>query len=115
MTCRCTPVATADIKNILRTRDYSKHAKHIHAERKYQSDSESDSDLEWIGHRGESEFWRRKIRTFHGILDLNKDGVISFDDFTILSDRFINLGHLNPGEVKKFQGLLRVRLQIYLL
>ncbi|XP_056630239.1 sarcoplasmic calcium-binding protein [Diorhabda carinulata] len=88
-------------------RNYSKHVKHSHAERRYDSDSESDSDLEWIGHRGESDFWRRKIRTFHGIIDLNKDGVISFDDFKLLSDRFINLGHLQSDQVQKFQEVLR--------
>ncbi|CAG9814829.1 unnamed protein product [Phaedon cochleariae] len=105
--CRCSSQMIISPTNHLTTREYSKHAKHTHAERKYQSDSESDSDLEWIGHRGESDFWRRKIRTFHGILDLNRDGVISFDDFKILSERFINLGHLEKAQVKKFQDLLQ--------
>ncbi|XP_072381628.1 sarcoplasmic calcium-binding protein [Diabrotica undecimpunctata] len=107
VSCRCVPVAAVNFNNSVVARSYSKHAKHTHAERKYQSDSESDSDLEWIGHRGESDFWRRKIRTFHGILDLNKDGVISFDDFKLLSDRFINLGHLRAEQVKKFQDVLK--------
>ncbi|XP_074041763.1 sarcoplasmic calcium-binding protein isoform X2 [Leptinotarsa decemlineata] len=108
ITCsRCAPLAAFVVRYHLTSRDYSKHAKHTHAERKYQSDSESDSDLEWIGHRGESDFWRRKIRTFHGILDLNKDGVISFDDFKILGERFINLGHLHSEQIKKFQDLLQ--------
>ncbi|CAH1987726.1 unnamed protein product, partial [Acanthoscelides obtectus] len=106
--CKCAPSAVSSTKyNFLLTRDYSKHAKHTHAERKYMSDSESDSDLEWIGRRGESDFWRRKIRTFHGILDLNKDGVISFDDFKILAERFINLGHLQQEDIQKFQDLVK--------
>ncbi|CAH1107747.1 unnamed protein product [Psylliodes chrysocephalus] len=108
MTCKCVPTAAANFNNYGHVRDYSsKHHKHTHAERKYNTSSESDSDLEWIGHRGESEFWRRKIRTFHSILDLNKDGVISYDDFKILSDRFINLGHLQTEQVKKFQSTLK--------
>nr|CAI5829549.1 unnamed protein product [Callosobruchus analis] len=107
--CKCAPLAISSTRyNFRITRDYSKHAKHSQAERKYMSDSESDSDLEWIGRRGETDFWRRKIRTFHGILDLNKDGVISYDDFKILAERFINLGHLQQEDVEKFQTLVKV-------
>lgn len=57
--------------------------------------------------KGESHFWRRKIRTFHGIIDVNKDGVISFDDFALLADRFINLGHLSEKEAKEFRQIIR--------
>ncbi|XP_060532816.1 sarcoplasmic calcium-binding protein [Cylas formicarius] len=88
------------------SREYNKPAK-PHADRKYQSTSESDSDLEWIGKRGESEFWRRKMRTFHSLLDLNKDGVISFDDFKLLADRFVNLGHLSEKETQEFYALIQ--------
>lgn len=28
------------------------------------------------------------MRTMHGIFDVNNDGVISFDDFNILADKF---------------------------
>lgn len=104
--CKCTPlVNTAFRHGHLSTREYSKQAKY-HADRKFMSDSESDSDLEWIGHRGETDFWRRKIRTLHGILDLNKDGVISFDDFKLLAERFVNLGNLSEQQVKEFHKLV---------
>ncbi|KAK4878085.1 hypothetical protein RN001_010591 [Aquatica leii] len=82
-------------------REYSKHVKEQkHKKKDYlSSDSEyrssSDSDDELLGHRGESDFWRRKMRTFHGILDVNNDGVISYDDFKLLADTFVQLGHLN--------------------
>lgn len=35
------------------------------------------------------------MRTLHRILDVNRDGVISFDDFKLLHKRFTDLGHLN--------------------
>lgn len=76
------------------------------------SESESDSDLDVVGHRGESQFWRRKIRTFHGILDVNNDGVISFDDFALLADRFVNLGHLSETHTQEFRALLQVHLLV---
>ncbi|KAL1114842.1 hypothetical protein AAG570_007666 [Ranatra chinensis] len=47
------------------------------------------------------------MRTFHGILDINKDGVISFDDFKILVDRFIYLGHLNSEQQKEFKKVVQ--------
>lgn len=48
------------------------------------------------------------MRTFHGILDINKDGVISFDDFKILVDRFVDLGHLSPKHQKEFYEVIQV-------
>lgn len=58
--------------------------------------------------QGKSEFWRRKMRTFHRILDINKDGVVSFDDFKILVDRFVYLGHLTPQHQKEFNQVVQV-------
>uniref|UniRef100_T1HCG8 EF-hand domain-containing protein n=1 Tax=Rhodnius prolixus TaxID=13249 RepID=T1HCG8_RHOPR len=57
--------------------------------------------------QGKSEFWRRKMRTFHRILDINKDGVVSFDDFKILVDRFVYLGHLTPQHQKEFNQVVQ--------
>ena len=48
------------------------------------------------------------MRTFHGILDINKDGVISYDDFRILVDRFVDLGHLSPHHQKEFYDVIQV-------
>ena len=56
----------------------------------------------------ESQFWRRKMRTLHSHLDVNKDGVISYDDFMLLGERFANLGHLTNDEKKEFQQVLNV-------
>ncbi|KAF5289369.1 hypothetical protein FQR65_LT11880 [Abscondita terminalis] len=42
------------------------------------------------------------MRTFHGILDLNNDGVISYDDFKLLADKFVQLGHLNDKDKRRF-------------
>ncbi|KAK0179679.1 hypothetical protein PV327_005410 [Microctonus hyperodae] len=69
-----------------------------------ESDSDSDSDGE--RDRGESPFWRQKMRTLHSHLDVNKDGVISYDDFMLLAERFANLGHLTPEAKEEFQKVL---------
>ncbi|XP_054280769.1 sarcoplasmic calcium-binding protein-like [Macrosteles quadrilineatus] len=47
------------------------------------------------------------MRTFHGILDLNKDGVISFDDLQILVDRFVDLGHLSPHHQQELNNIIK--------
>lgn len=57
--------------------------------------------------QGESEFWRRKMRTLHGVLDVDNNGVISYDDFVVLADKFGNLGHLTKIEVDEFRQTLR--------
>lgn len=59
--------------------------------------------------QGDSDFWRRKIRTFHSILDLNKDGVISFDDFKLLAKGFVDLGHLSEKHTQEFYVVIQVR------
>ncbi|GJQ81315.1 putative calcium ion binding protein [Trypoxylus dichotomus] len=86
------------------TRKYSEFTT-TQTERKY--DSDTDSDVETSKNPGESKFWRRKMRTFHGILDVNKDGVISFDDFQLLADRFVNLGHMSEDRAQEFRGLIK--------
>lgn len=48
------------------------------------------------------------MRTVHAIMDLNKDGVVSFDDFKILGDRFIELGHLTTEQQTDFRKTLKV-------
>lgn len=57
--------------------------------------------------QGESDFWRRKMRTLHSLLDVNNDGVISYDDFQILAENFVALGHLNPDAEKEFREVLQ--------
>ncbi|XP_063972256.1 sarcoplasmic calcium-binding protein [Diachasmimorpha longicaudata] len=68
-----------------------------------ESDDDSDSETE---SRGSSPFWRRKMRTLHSHLDVNKDGVISYEDFMLLAERFADLGHLTPDAKKEFQKVL---------
>lgn len=107
---RCACFLTPQLQNLnIVSRDFSsKHDAKHHHERKYRSSSESDSDLEeWIGKRGNSDFWRKKMRTFHAILDLNKDGVVSFDDFKLLADRFVDLGHLSEKHTKEFYQVIQ--------
>lgn len=48
------------------------------------------------------------MRTMHGIFDVNNDGVISFDDFIILADKFGDLGHLTEEEMEEFKGVMKV-------
>lgn len=47
------------------------------------------------------------MRTLHGLLDVNNDGVISYEDFKLLADSFAALGHLNAEEQKEFNEVLR--------
>uniref|UniRef100_A0A8D8YGQ4 Sarcoplasmic calcium-binding protein n=1 Tax=Cacopsylla melanoneura TaxID=428564 RepID=A0A8D8YGQ4_9HEMI len=73
-----------------------------------QDESDSDDEDDHFSHtRGESEFWRRKMRTIHRILDVNKDGVIAFDDMRIFAERFIELGHLSENHQKEFHSVLK--------
>ncbi|XP_055543608.1 sarcoplasmic calcium-binding protein [Wyeomyia smithii] len=83
-------------------------------ERAYDSDSESESDDEkgpqrkFRGgrERGNTEFWRRKMRTLHGLLDVNNDGVISYDDFMLLTEKFSALGHLDAKAKEEFRQIM---------
>lgn len=87
-------------------RMYSKRSVHhtgISTSTNNHEDSDSDSDNE---EKGESHFWRRKMRTLHNHLDVNKDGVVSYDDFMLLADRFSNLGHLSPAAKVEFKNVL---------
>lgn len=54
------------------------------------------------------------MRTMHGIFDVNNDGVISFDDFVILADKFGDLGHLSEQEMEEFRGVMKVRFKFNL-
>ncbi|XP_014247157.1 sarcoplasmic calcium-binding protein [Cimex lectularius] len=98
--------ASSTTQQLLKFRSF---ASRVSSMEKESLDTESDSDNEWNPRelKGKSEFWRRKMRTFHSILDINKDGVISFDDFRILVDRFVYLGHLNPLHQKEFNEVVQ--------
>ncbi|XP_006614878.1 sarcoplasmic calcium-binding protein [Apis dorsata] len=65
-------------------------------------DNDSDNEQE----RGQSIFWRRKMRTLHNHLDVNKDGIISYDDFMLFRKRFCDLGHLNLEAKVEFKKVL---------
>ncbi|XP_065207921.1 sarcoplasmic calcium-binding protein isoform X2 [Planococcus citri] len=55
---------------------------------------------------GNSLFWQRKMRTVHNLLDVNKDGIISYDDFKLLADRFVQLGHLPEKQQHEFYDII---------
>ncbi|KAH8281281.1 hypothetical protein KR018_007629 [Drosophila ironensis] len=98
-------------------RQYSKKAGAAKLRREVESDSDSDSDDEFErrrqktsskrSERGDSAFWRRKMRTLHRILDVNHDGVVSFDDFSLLAKRFNDLGHLTPEVAAEFNDVIK--------
>lgn len=48
------------------------------------------------------------MRTMHGIFDVNNDGVISYEDFTVLAENFGKLGHLSAAEMEEFRGVMKV-------
>lgn len=54
------------------------------------------------------------MRTHHLVLDINKDGMVSWDDFEALIANFKRLGNLSPKEVEKFTDTLRVSVVILL-
>ncbi|XP_047538117.1 sarcoplasmic calcium-binding protein [Vanessa atalanta] len=91
-------------------RNYSKHhGRPEENRRKKESDSESDSDCD-TECKGfdRSEFWRRKMRTVHNILDVDKDGLISFNDFLLFSERFKSLGHLDEQQANEFTAIIKL-------
>ncbi|KAH9641648.1 hypothetical protein HF086_009994 [Spodoptera exigua] len=89
-------------------RRYSKHHGRPEEDRRKQSDSDSDSDsdTECKGY-DRSEFWRRKMRTVHNILDVDKDGLISFNDFILFAERFKSLGHLTNQQAEEFTSIIK--------
>lgn len=48
------------------------------------------------------------MRTLHSLLDVNNDGVISYDDFQVLAENFVSLGHLKPDDEKAFRDELKI-------
>ncbi|XP_055640937.1 sarcoplasmic calcium-binding protein [Toxorhynchites rutilus septentrionalis] len=90
-------------------REYSK--KSNRSERAYDGDSDSDDEKERKSpesrEKGSTEFWRRKMRTLHGLLDVNNDGVISYDDFKLLTEKFESLGHLNKEATEEFRDIMK--------
>lgn len=48
------------------------------------------------------------MRTVHNILDVDKDGLISFSDFQLFADRFTALGHLDEEQAKEFTAIIKV-------
>lgn len=50
------------------------------------------------------------MRTVHNILDVDKDGLISFNDFLLFSERFKSLGHLNEQQAKEFSDIIKVSI-----
>jgi len=106
------PTSALILSNNFISRNYSK-SHHKSPKKRHdtylESDSDSDSDHEFQERkpRGNSEFWRRKMRTLHGLLDVNNDGVISFDDFRLLADNFSALGHLSAEAREEFNNILK--------
>lgn len=90
-------------------RRYSKHHGRPEEDRRKQSDSDSDSDsdTECKGY-DRTEFWRRKMRTVHNILDVDKDGLISFNDFILFAERFKSLGHLSNQQAEEFTSIIKL-------
>ncbi|XP_068217633.1 sarcoplasmic calcium-binding protein [Palaemon carinicauda] len=57
--------------------------------------------------QGQTSFWRQKMRTHHQMMDVNKDGVVSWDDFEALVRKFSQFGHLSEKEIGRFTDALR--------
>lgn len=48
------------------------------------------------------------MRTLHGIMDINHDGVISYEDFMLLAEKFGALGHFTPEGLEEFREVMKV-------
>ncbi|KAF9810628.1 hypothetical protein SFRURICE_021081 [Spodoptera frugiperda] len=48
------------------------------------------------------------MRTVHNILDVDKDGLISFNDFTLFAERFKSLGHLSNQQAEEFTSIIKL-------
>lgn len=71
------------------------------------SDSSSSSDEEVdgrkpFGKRGSSPIWLKKMRTYHRVMDVNKDGTVSWDDFKDMARKFAEIGHLDEQQQQEF-------------
>ncbi|XP_018023387.1 sarcoplasmic calcium-binding protein [Hyalella azteca] len=83
--------------------------------KRYDSGSSSDSDSDSEkkkkkpkkGRRGQSEFWLRKMRTHHVAMDVNKDGVVSWDDFEQMIKRFNETGLLKDEQKQSFEEAVK--------
>lgn len=53
------------------------------------------------------------MRTLHCHLDIDKDGVISYDDFMLFAKRFSDLGHLTPELRIEFKKLMNVSQSLF--
>jgi hypothetical protein len=53
-------------------------------------------------------FWRHKMCTLHSILDVNKDGVISSEDFVLLAERLGALGNLSKNALEELHEIFHV-------
>ncbi|KAF7381217.1 hypothetical protein HZH68_016092 [Vespula germanica] len=93
---------------------FYKLTKRLYSERKIHNrqiltaidEIDSDIDSDYEQERGQTPFWRRKMRTLHSHLDVNKDGIIGYDDFMLLAERFSKIGNLSPGETIEFKKIL---------
>ena len=48
-------------------------------------------------------------------MDLNKDGVVSWDDFEVLIKNFATLGNLPQDELEKFTDAMKVGIIILIV
>ncbi|XP_064087725.1 sarcoplasmic calcium-binding protein-like [Macrobrachium nipponense] len=105
----CVPTVQSEVR-LSRYYSSSKGAKAMRYTRSDSSDS-SDSDRETRPgkryERGQTPFWRQKMRTHHQMMDVNKDGVVSWDDFEALVGKFAHFGHLSEKEISRFTDALR--------
>jgi len=48
--------------------------------------------------------WKKKIRTLHARMDLDRDGFLTLKDFDILLDRFASIGQTPPKQIEKLRS-----------
>jgi len=100
------PISCATL--MLNSRDYGKKKKGSSSSSSSSSSDSDDGKKKKGGKsKGVSEFWLRKMRTHHVAMDVNKDGVISWDDFQAMIDRFRATGILTSQELDSLEVALK--------
>lgn len=96
---------------LISSRNYGskKTKKHSSSSSSSSSDSSDDDKRRKSSKKkvGQSEFWLRKMRTHHVAMDVNKDGVVSWDDFEDMIRRFKATGILTGDELTSLENALK--------
>jgi len=53
--------------------------------------------------------WTQKLSAYHGLMDVNNDGVVSVEDLRELTKRFSKVNDMTEEQSSMFSGVIEVR------